>query len=948
MFHLKSLELVHWDYCQRVSLPLDATIVTIAGPNGSGKTTLLDAMRTLLGLNCSHPRDFKTYARHAGASTAWLRAVVDNRSHGKQTSKRPFGRRLLYADQVTLACRIEKNGGDWQRRYMMCDGDVSVEQLTERTDKELQVMGVESWRKALADAGLSAAIAKVLSLEQGQTDRLCELSPKELLRLIFDVFGDQEVLNQYEQAREHQRQLTREMQAAEQELNHSKMQLAELQHRSNNYKLWKNKLAERERLATEVVPVLAWFEERSQLASNSQALRKQRQQLSRVRAQRSQHEVRLLELLSAREQADATEQRLLDERRHASDQLELARKVESPLEELSKRQAELQSLAQQEGDSTAIQARLEQLQSQLRTLNARYDKLHIEKTQSEQALEALADQKIAPPPDDARQLRQQLKKAGVEHLFLAEVVQIKSPLWRDAIEGSLRGFRWMVLLQKPDDVARADQLASDLRYRHYIVCAAAKTQSSRAPISANGTLLQHISFEANVPDWLIVHMQQLRCVQSPAEGRRSAGSWITPQAYSFDGRGARSVWIAPREHQFGTAAIAARREALEQDLQRIDQALLQLSQQRLPLKRQIADCQQSLAGHSAAQELDRRSDEFAQAQSDLPAAKQSRIVAASRWQNLDSAYGQARLSHQEAASTYQAAQKQLAEQLRSAQESEDDLRSKRKQLDTSITRSQALKQRLPVHWRSAQAMAQLQLTYRNSTQAQLRLASVDTELTQSTWEQDETLEERHHRMGVTVREQDANLADHRAKNAGAEIAVNNARDSYIEVLRSTVRRYRNNIQELGALAGVQVQADLPALENDDTVLHQAGLKVNFDFDGKGSIGLNDGEASGGQQVIKSLILLVGLLKDEDSATGGFVFIDEPFAHLDVRNIQLVGHFLRSTQAQYVLTTPITHNLEVFEPAEITLVTSKKAPGSKWAPPIAVAKRRGLPQLAALN
>ena len=60
MFHLQSLELLHWDYCQRVTLPLDGAIITIAGPNGSGKTTLLDAMRTLLGLECSGGRTYKT------------------------------------------------------------------------------------------------------------------------------------------------------------------------------------------------------------------------------------------------------------------------------------------------------------------------------------------------------------------------------------------------------------------------------------------------------------------------------------------------------------------------------------------------------------------------------------------------------------------------------------------------------------------------------------------------------------------------------------------------------------------------------------------------------------------------------------------------------------------------------------------------------------------------
>ena len=102
MFHLQSLELLHWDYCQRLTLPLDGSIITVAGPNGSGKTTLLDAMRTLLGLDCSGGRNYKTYARHANADSAWLRATVDNRPRNRQSSNRPFARCLLYSDTVTL------------------------------------------------------------------------------------------------------------------------------------------------------------------------------------------------------------------------------------------------------------------------------------------------------------------------------------------------------------------------------------------------------------------------------------------------------------------------------------------------------------------------------------------------------------------------------------------------------------------------------------------------------------------------------------------------------------------------------------------------------------------------------------------------------------------------------------------------------------------------------
>ena len=90
--------------------------------------------------------------------------------------------------------------------------------------------------------------------------------------------------------------------------------------------------------------------------------------------------------------------------------------------------------------------------------------------------------------------------------------------------------------------------------------------------------------------------------------------------------------------------------------------------------------------------------------------------------------------------------------------------------------------------------------------------------------------------------------------------------------------------------------------------------------------------------MKSLILLVGLLMD-DARPGGFVFIDEPFAHLDVANIDRVGAFLRATRAQYLITTPVTHNANVFQPAQLTLVTRKKKPTDDWAPPIGVLRRQ---------
>jgi chromosome segregation ATPase len=216
MFHIKSLELVHWDYWQRIkNIPLDAKIITIAGQNGSGKTTLLDALRTLFGLECSMKRSYKDYARHSKQQHVWLRAVVDNKPVGKQLSNRPFRSSGFFSeDTVTLFCLIQKNGGDWKRQYLMRGGDVQIEEVGEANDW----LGVENYRKRLANAGLSPAMSKVLALEQGETDKLCEYSPRQLLDLVFQVFGDKEVLDAYDEAKRHQHETEEELQRFETEL----------------------------------------------------------------------------------------------------------------------------------------------------------------------------------------------------------------------------------------------------------------------------------------------------------------------------------------------------------------------------------------------------------------------------------------------------------------------------------------------------------------------------------------------------------------------------------------------------------------------------------------------------------------------------------------------------------------------------------------------------------
>jgi chromosome segregation ATPase len=227
--------------------------------------------------------------------------------------------------------------------------------------------------------------------------------------------------------------------------------------------------------------------------------------------------------------------------------------------------------------------------------------------------------------------------------------------------------------------------------------------------------------------------------------------------------------------------------------------------------------------------------------------------------------------------------------------------------------------------------------YRDTTNIDLRIEEIERRFNNESWETDATVVALRDKIKADYQLMKDDLEHRRHDNETARSQTDAAREQYINVLRHTVTRYVKNIRTLGELAGIRIEHEPVLLGNDDLALAQAGLAVRFDFDEKGFMGMNDGDASGGQQVMKSLILLVGLMMEE-SHPGGFVFIDEPFAHLDIVNIERVSTFLKATRAQYLLTTPVTHNVSIYDPSMLTLVTFKKRPNESWAPGVKVLVR----------
>ena len=918
MFRLIELETVHWDYWRNFKLPLDAPIITISGPNGSGKTTLLDAMRTLLALECSKKRDYKRYVRRNGEDFCWLRGVVDNQCP-PGASYRPF--RLPYQqDRITLACRIDKKGGDWSRKYWIADGEVSLQEIEQQGEE----FGVRDYQRILHSAGLSPAIARVLSLEQGQTDKLCELSHKDLLDLVFQVFGDKEVLERYEEARHHQEHTARELDAAQNQLEALGNNLEKHEQKVNRYLEWHRLNQERVSLVSEIRPRLKHYMLQNEADNARRTLLSQRREWRIKRAERETLQLELQVQQQALETAQLRSQAAQENERVQTEALNMLSEQIGELRTIVNQHDQLLKQAQAtEGGKIADAREIEKLEGERAGLLVRVAELEQKQRQLDEMLQNLAAGRRA-DPHDVGAFRQALSQAGIAHDLLADVVEIADPSWQSAVEAVLAPFAHLVLLGKEKDTEAAMALGEKLRYRHFIVpdCVA-------AGLAPKGSLLEVVRFAKPVPEWLLRTLERTRRVEDAAAGAKlpRGEDWITRQGYLRERRGGR--YAAPDQARFGKARL----EALREQRGGLDKALAPLRQQLTDLTARIRNQQAQLAGVSAAAQLAARAAEFADARQQYDALVQRRrdntvLQAQQEREQADKAVNAAFVTRQKIEFALQNLEKEI---------SGKENRAAREEQIRRVQSLRANRRQFPSGWCDAEANRQIADKYRDTTNIDRRLEEIELRFKEESWETDDTVVALRDKIKDDYRRMESDLSSRRRDNEMARSQTETAREQYIAVLRHTVGRYVKNLKVLGDLAGIKVEHEPVALENNDLSLAQAGLAVRFNFDDKGFMGMNDGDASGGQQVMKSLILLVALMMEE-SRPGGFVFIDEPFAHLDIVNIERVAKFLKATRAQYLLTTPVTHNVGVYDPSMLTLVTFKKKPADAWAPGVKVLVR----------
>ncbi|ALC15263.1 putative chromosome segregation ATPase SMC [Desulfuromonas soudanensis] len=929
MFEFKFFEAVHWDFWERIALPFDGQLLTVVGPNGSGKTTMLDGLRTLLGIDCSSDRDYRRYVRRSNKPVAWLRAVVSN----NKTARGLHSFHPCYTPVVTLVCRVKRKGGDWSREYAVLPGDVQIEEVEAKAGKSWY--GQKDYRSLLERAGLGRAIRKVLTLEQGATDKLCTMKSRELLTLVFEAHGDQEILDKYQEAKNEQMTIQKEIEGLKQDLARLELDVDRNKNKVESYNDWKRRKEQLERLIFDDIPRLELLEQteharagRLQLKSLRRELTKTLKDLEERQTHQQSIDRQLQDTTDELTYWDAEEKQRREARKDA---LSAVKELEKILAEKTRLEAVQRQQAQgfDPDKVTADKNGFEQHQAD--TIN-KIKLLEKDVKDALGRLTALRATHTKELPPSAKRIREGLAVKDIPHQFLSEVVEIVLPEWQPVIEGLISSEAFTVLLDRQQDKTAAWSLGEEQKYRGLVT-----TDRMKRPTPRPGSLLEAVEFHASVPSWIISRLDQTLRVEDAQAGAAftTSQNWVSRKGYYRDARGGRYIAVdAKRDYLFGKAAVLAEIEDLDESVQKFQEDLHKLENLKSELNGKITDCTLLLEGWDADANLKARMAEFVQATNDFPNKETVLKEAEERLQEAVEAEKKAKKEND----TFREASGKVGNQIQTmeklAKETKDKIAARRKDIVTLISQYRQNRKKFALYQRTPALLQSIQVEYKSLAGANAKSKSLQEDLDNREWEKDPQVLIISQKLNSDYETKRAIIDQRREHHVRALTLTEQARGQYINVLYATLRSYIKSVRALGEMAGVEIIATLPKLENDDLCLAQAGLDVEFRFDQK-----ETDETSGGQKVIKSLVLLVGLMMDKDEQSGGFVFIDEPFAHLDVLNINLVSNFLRRSGAQYVLTTPNTHNINVFEASDLTFVTRSWRAPAKWAPPVAWARRQ---------
>lgn len=921
MFQFKSIELMNWDYWPHFELPFDERIIMLAGPNGSGKTTFLDSLRLLLGAKTlSTGRKLSKYLR-SGDKVAMVKGLVTNHlRHGK----RPFRHLGLTSDECTLVCLLENKGGTWEKRFAILPGNADPDAIQANE----KWYGPEEYGRALHAAGLPRTLLKILALEQGETNKLCEKSAGELLKYLLEIQGDKQTLDRYSDALDNYRASDKELFVQSQKALGMEKNVLDHERKATEAEGYHARVEELVRLRGETLPKAIYKDIKSRSQELQALIGEEESKLKVLKETRDGIDDEVARLL-AEDNASLSEVAEIREnsRRLAREKEKLDLEyggIVRELEGMEKLRSEVASIEPEDGEQLA--KKLEEKRREAARLANDFDEAHEKVLSLVQESRELETHKGVTFPREVEEMRRALSAEKIEHVLVAEMVEISDARWRMAVESTLGGSRFALVVDKRDSL-KAREIARARRYRYFVSEFEERARRQDAP--AGSALSVTELAREDLPGWIVDNLARVQLVEDVKEGLKLGRTTtsMTADGYRQDGRG--GAFVGVDRLYCGRSAAGERLRSIQQtELPQATAARDGIMGRREAAERAVGELTSRLTRQRKLAEWREK-----EALLSLRAERRDELVTLRRQATERIIASDARLAEGEQGRAQRAerrgelaARRERLDQERASLERQ--LPAQRSKAVAELEELKRMEEELAEEQRTEEALANVP----SRETVQTLISRLDAEITDWSGCRDLAAKEVYDKIKAEYEEFKGFLDARRQEHARWAEELSLARRSYRRVVEQTVEFYRRAVTRLAAKAGFQIEVPNLNLSDDDEALERAGLVIRVAYDGKHFVSIDDPDLSGGQSVLTSLVLLLGMtFADGTDDAGGFFILDEPFAHLSVERIDDVAAFLSSTKSQFILTTPTTHNHNVFNPAHLTVALRKKRPGEIVAP-----------------
>lgn len=896
MFRFLELALHGWDLWSPTRIPLDRDVILVQGPNGSGKTTLLDAIRQILNApKLSSKRRLGHYLRRPD-EPALLWAVVSNQHD--RSGRIPFIGERLTSEQVTLGCAVVPgSGGAMEKRFAVLPHRATIDELERVLLKSREFLTPERYSRVLAHAGVTSSLMQVLAIEQGKTNSLFEMSARSLFRTIIEMLGDHAVLERYRVARLRYENSKKEVDLQAGELLKKQAELNIVQRLVQTRKAWEDQEAKVKDLEAKL-PAADLQQQINLLADLTPSVSKLHSSIERDKGDLSRQESirqHLLEQIpQLSEGAKVLKTRAEEAEQTKDESLKKHTLATQLLEELVGVQEEFARLP--EGDLVKCEAALEIANRGFFEAETRLKQCRGEEEKLKRKVERLRNSQPS-YPKEVEQTIAALQQEGIGATLLCDVVNVLDEHITEAAEVALGDARYALLVGPNDEPS---------------TLTVAREQQFPGPVYSGQRLgvareVSGLHLTAEAPIWL---EEWTRRVSLHADGSFTdmRGVWVAPVHEHVLGGEGRKAALKQAEHAHSIAAqtltIACAALADAEKLRAVAEEAVQVQQ----LRKMLAV---RLLGFEAA------SASTAQLSTELIKAKEAMASARERAEEADEEL-------REKGGELRSVSKEISDKTKALENSHKGLIEQEEKLTQCGREIERLRTVIPFELRARAERGELDS--RETIKADLeRARSKLVELGEPPGP--EIKEEAQH-LEANVKELELHVGKRRDEAERACDELSRCRQHYLTIIDTALHDYRERVVRIARDAEIEVQLQIPRLQDSDQLLDEAEINVSFGFDGKQLMPMGHSSFSGGQQVIAGLMLLMGMAEIDGQ---GFFMVDEPFAHLSLDRIDDVGRFLRSTRAQFILTAPTTLDRAQLDPASLVIVTRKKRPKDQYAP-----------------